>query len=158
MVIADGGTTGKVYKTMQLGVFDDAGTPIDAQWVTADFGGADSSVFLPKILNGIWADALPVQNSSMTISYQVGKSTGYVDTTFSLDNGQPLASTLFPIGSSIYPTDRAETGNLNKWIPLDVGYQAGKYLRFKFSNSLNPNFWRLNSYLFLVSLQPMTIP
>jgi hypothetical protein len=89
MIVADGGTSGKVYKTMQMGTFDDAGTPIDAIWVSEDFGaeGSGGNIFLPKVLNGFWVGALPVAQSSVTIGYQVGKSSSFVESTFSLDNG-----------------------------------------------------------------------
>ena len=160
MIIADGGTSGQVYKTMQLGTFDDNGTPIDAVWVSADFGaeGGGGNIFLPKVLNGFWVGALPVAKSSVTIGYQVGKAPSFVETTFSLDTGQPLANTLFPIGSSIYPTDRAETGEINQWVPLQSGYQSGKTFRVEFTNKLNPNYWRIDDYMLLVSPQPMTTP
>jgi hypothetical protein len=160
MIIADGGTSGQVYKTMQLGTFDDNGAPINSIWVSGDFGseGGGGNGFLPKVLNGFWVGALPVAGSSVTIGYGVGKNSNFVETTFSLADGMALANTLFPIGSSIYPTDRAQIGEINQWVPLQAGYQSGKTFRVEFTNKLNPNYWRIDDYMLLVSPQPMTIP
>jgi hypothetical protein len=160
MIIADGGTSGQVYKTMQLGTFSDNGAPINSIWVSGDFGseGGGGNGFLPKVLNGFWVGALPVAGSSVTIGYGVGKNSNFVETTFSLDDGMALANTLFPIGSSIYPTDRAQIGEINQWVPLQAGYQSGKTFRVEFTNKLNPNYWRIDDYMLLVSPQPMTTP
>jgi hypothetical protein len=157
MVIAEGDISGNILKAMQEDSFSDDGAPIESQWVSGDFTGGSGQIFLPKVLHGILVDALPVTGSSVTVSYQVGKAAPWTDYTFSLDNGMPLANTLSPAGSSLYPVGYAETGNINQWIPLTAGYAPGQYLRFKFSNTSSPGtYWRVNSFGFLQEVKPFT--
>jgi hypothetical protein len=149
LIVGDGGISGKVWKTMQSGVYGDDGSAIDSQWVSNDY--TNGSIFNNKVLHEFWVDALPVALSSVTLSYQVNKSSGFVDSTFYLDNGQPVNANLRPTGFALY-------GQINQWVPLFSGYDEGKYVRVKFSDALLNNYWRINSYLLYLENQGRQVP
>ena len=149
IIVADGGTSGKVWKILQPSVIDDAGSAIGAEWVSADHTGG--LPFNDKVLHEMWVDAAPVQGSSVTASYQVNKSSGFIDHQFSLDNGGL-------VDTSIYPYDRVQYGNIQKWVPLASGFDVGKHVRVKFSNAGVNNYWRINGYVLYVENQARAVP
>jgi hypothetical protein len=148
MLAADGGTSSKVWEIMQPNVFSDDAQPISASWVGEDF--VDGLPFNPKIYYGAWIDATPVLGSSVTYSYQVDKSSGYVSVPFSLDSGQAHDPTL--------PVSIDQYGDINKWMPPSIGYQVGKYIRAQFSDATLNSYFRINSYQILIQDQPMQFP
>lgn len=149
LIVSDGGTTGKVWQIMQTGVFNDDGAAIDGYWVSTDY--TDGLIFNNKILHEIWADALPVQKSSVTISYQTDKSNTWIDYQFSLDNGQGVNLNNLNNSNALF-------GSLNKYIPLASGTAIGKYLRVKIEDNQSNDYYRINSYLLYVEDEPRTIP
>ncbi len=149
LIIGDGSTSGKIWKVMQSGVYSDDATAIDSQWVSADY--TNGVIFNDKVLHEMWVDAMPTALSSVTVSYQVNKSSAFVDYQFYLDNGQPVNPNLTPIGMALY-------GQINKFIPLGNGYDVGKYVRFKFSDSILGNYWRINNFLAYIENEGRQIP
>ena len=148
MVTGDGGVSGKVWKILQPNVYTDDGAPINSQWVSEDF--TDNLPFNNKNFYGVMVDAQPVQGSSMTASYQISKSSNYISTQFTVDDGQSLDPTLPVLGS--------QYGNINQWVPSTSGFDQGKYLRIKFSDNQPGDYWRVNSYLFFTADMPWTQP
>lgn len=149
MVAADGGTSSKVWRVLQAGVYNDDGFPIDAVWVSGDF--TDGLVFNNKVLQEMWVDAAPVQASSVTLSYQYNKMSGWVDYQFFLDNGQGINPSL--------PNPYDQFGSLNQYIPLPgAGTQIGKYFRVKFEDNQFNDYYRIVSYLLYLQDQGHSIP
>ncbi len=149
VVVADGGTSSKVWEIMQPGVYSDDGTAIDAYWISADF--TDGVVFLGKTVHEMWVDAAPVALSSVTVSYQINKNPGWNDVTVNLDNGTaPLPSAL--------PVINPQYGDVNKWIPLNAGIAVGKYIRVRFGDNQLDDFFRINAYQILVEDNSRTVP
>ena len=149
IVLGDGGNTGKVWDVLQPNVYSDDGSAINSSWVTADF--TSGSQFLNKIYHEAWLDIQPVQNSSMTFSYSVSKSSTFVDSAFTIDDGQPTDPTL--------PVALDEFGNINKWIEPAAGFDTGKYIQAKFwDTGLPGNYWRVNDFILLVEPQSRMVP
>ena len=149
LVAADGKTSSKIWTIMKAGVYSDDGTAIDSQWVSADY--TNGLIFNDKVLHEFWVDAAPVSLSSVTISYQVNKSSGFTDYQFYLDNGNPINPDLAPSGFALH-------GQINQWVPLLSGYAVGKYARIKFSDSILNNYWRINSFLLYLENKGRQVP
>jgi hypothetical protein len=149
LVVGDGSTGSNVWQVMQEGVYTDDGEAIDSEWVTADF--TNNAVFNEKILREMWVDAEAVVGSSLTVSYNVNKSSYYVSRTVGLDNGRS-------VNAAAYPQGLLQHGGVNGWVPLAKGYEVGKYLRLRFAHALNALYFRLNSYLLYLENKPRTTP
>lgn len=147
-IAGDGGTSGKVWKIMQPGSYDDDGSTISAYWVSADW--TDNLVFNRKTLHEMWVDAMAVAKSSVTMAYAVDKSSQWNNYTFYLDNGQaPSVGNLPSVG--------AVNGVINKWVPIAKGYDMGKYIRVKFSDSTQ-SYFRIPDYLLFIEDQGHQVP
>jgi hypothetical protein len=149
IVAADGGTSSKIWKIMQPGVYQDDGAPIDAYWITADF--TDGILYNQKTLYEIWMDALPVQASSVTVSYMTDKSGAWVDSVQSLDNAGAAPASRFWY-------NKAQYGSLNRWIPLTAGTVYGKYFRLKFEDANLNSLTRINDFRMYIQDQARTVP
>ena len=148
MIAGDGGGSGYVWEILQPNIYSDDGAAINAQWIGAD--EVDGSVFLNKDYYGAMLDLQPVQYSSVTYSYAVQKSSGFVDQQIPLDNGMGLDTSL-PVAGSEY-------GSMNTWVPPMAGYTVGRYIRVKIWDDQPNDYFRLNSYLLFVKPEPWTQP
>ncbi len=140
MIAADGGISSKVWQIMQPNVYEDDGSPISASWTGVD--ETDGLPFNNKDYYGALVDAQPVQGSSVTFRYQVNKSSGFVNQTFSLDDGQSVDPSLPVIGS--------QYGAINQWLAPITGYNQGMYIRIQFSDATLNGYYRINDYTYFV--------
>lgn len=149
LIVGDGSTDSKVWKIMQPGVYTYDGTAIDSEWVSADY--TNGAAFNEKILREMWVDAEAVSGSSVTVAYNVNKSSAYVSRTIGLDNGRSINPDAYPIGYMQY-------GAINAWLPIAAGYDVGKYVRLKFTHAINSAYMRLNNYLIYLENKSRTVP
>lgn len=148
IIAADGGTSSNVWQILQPNVYNDNGVPISALWVGADI--TDGIPFNLKTYYGVMIDAQPVQASSVTFSYQVNKSSGFVNQPFTTDNGQGLSTFLSVIGS--------QYGSIDKWLSPVNGYNQGYYVRYEFSDNNLDDYFRINDFSLFIKDEPWQEP
>ena len=137
LLAGDSSTNSYVWKTMQPGVYNDDGVPIEAYWVTKDFTGDNAfqmAQFRYKHLNGIWVQADSIAGSSVTVSYAVDKSPNYTDRTLNLN----LTSNV-----------------ITRHIPIAAGYAKGRFFRFKLENMDLDDYMRIHGLIGVYDIAPL---
>lgn len=130
LIMGDGGTSGKVWKVMQDGVYNDDGDAIDAYWTTKEF--SLGRPFQEKILHEVWLDGAFISTVTMSVGYSVNRSTTFTSKDFST---------------------AAVPNVFNKRIPLAAGFAQGKHLALRFRNALLDQYFKVNAYLFYTELK-----
>lgn len=130
LIAGDASTDSKVWKIMQDDVYNFDGSPISAYWISKDF--TLDAPFNDKILHEIWVDSVRQSSATLNVSYAVNRSTSFVSYGYNLHDTADMSI---------------------KRIPLDAGYERGKYLKFKLSNSTLDHNFGINEYLFLAEPQ-----
>ena len=129
-----GSGDGFIWDIMRPALYSDDGTAISSYWTTKDY--TLGAPFNEKALQEMWVDAgYNTYTSSITIGYAANRGSTFTAKDVHLSPSSGFVST---------------------WISLASGFDLGKYFRFKFSNSTNDHYFKLNSFSALVEKKETT--
>lgn len=129
-----GNGDGLVWQILRPNLYNDDGTAINAYWTTKDF--TLGSPFNEKVLHEMWVDAAyNTYASSVTVGYSANRGTSFTSKDIDLHPARGYVST---------------------FLTLDNGYDLGKFFKFKFSNSGNDQYLKINSFSALMEGKTIT--